>query len=143
MTDPLLQRVLLLLLVAVAAVAGALGIAEAAGGGGGDEDGVLAAAEAPGGGWYRAVAAPYRLDREAGLTACGQPAADTTAGIGHPVLPCGAKLVIRYGDTEVLAQVVDRGSGRAGREFELTAALAATVGLRGVEPIEWRFASRG
>ena len=142
MTDPLLQRVLVLLLIAVAAAVGALGIAEVAGGGG-DDDGVLATAEPPGGGWYRAIAAPYRLDQEAGLTACGQPAADTTAGIGHPVLPCGAKIVIRYGDTEVLAQVVDRGSGRAGREFELTAALAAAVRLRGVEPIEWRFATPG
>jgi hypothetical protein len=127
-------------LVAVAAVAVALAVSAAR-----DSSGAptaIRSVEPPEGGWYEALAAPYRVDTEAELTACGQPARETLPGIAHPVLPCGAKLVLRYADREVLSQVVDRGTGRAGRELELTTALAAELGLRGVEPVEWRFAAR-
>jgi hypothetical protein len=41
----------------------------------------------------------------------------------------------------VLTQVIDRASGVPGREFDVTAALARRIGLRGVQPIRWRFAS--
>jgi hypothetical protein len=56
------------------------------------------------------------------------------------VLPCGAKVVIRFDGQDVLTQVVDRGAGLPGREFDLTPALAKRIGLTGVQPIEWRFA---
>ena len=97
---------------------------------------------APGGGWYQAIGAPYRFRAGVERTACGHAARAETLGVAHPVLPCGAKLVIRYAGRTVLSQVVDRGTGRPGRELELTAALAADVGLRGVEPVQWRFAAR-
>ena len=136
------QRQLALLLVAIATVALALALVELAGGSGDDDGSVLPTATPPQGGWYTALAAPYRVDTSAQLTACGQAANETLPGVAHPVLPCGAKVVLRYGEREVLTQVVDRGSGRPGREFELTTPLAAQLELRGVEPIEWRFAAR-
>lgn len=141
MRDDALVGVLFLGLVALAAVAVGLAVVNAADGSR-DDTQELRSVETPEGGWYSGLAAPYRVDTEAQLTACGQPAVETLPGIAHPVLPCGAKLVLRYADREVLSQVVDRGTGRAGRELELTTATAAELGLRGVEPVEWRFAAR-
>jgi rare lipoprotein A (peptidoglycan hydrolase) len=139
--DDALVGVLFLGLVALAATALALAVANAATGADAERR-TVASVEIPEGGWYEALAAPYRVDAEAELTACGQRARETLAGLAHPVLPCGAKIVVRYADREVLTQVVDRGTGRPGRELELTTALAADLGLRGVEPVEWRFAAR-
>lgn len=140
MRDDAVAGVLFLGLVAVAAVAIALAVANAAGGSGRPD--VVSSVEPPEGAWYEALAAPYRLDTDAKLTACGQPARETLRGLAHPVLPCGAKIVVRYAGREALTQVVDRGSGRPGRELELTTALAAELSLRGVEPVQWRFAAR-
>ena len=92
--------------------------------------------------WYRALAAPYSFPADAELTACGQRTGAGTLGVAHPVLPCGAKVVIRFEGQDVLTQVVDRGAGLPGREFDLTAALAKRIGLSGVQAIEWRFAER-
>jgi hypothetical protein len=50
--------------------------------------------------------------------------------------------VIRFDDQDVLTQVVDRGAGLPGREFDLTPALAKRIGLSGVQQIQWRFAER-
>jgi rare lipoprotein A (peptidoglycan hydrolase) len=58
------------------------------------------------------------------------------------VLPCGAKIYLSYGGTTVLTQVIDRGPSAAGRELEVTAPVAAKLGLRGVERIRWAYASR-
>jgi hypothetical protein len=90
--------------------------------------------------WSRALAGPYTLPAGTKLTACGQRASESILGVAHPVLPCGAKVVIRFDDQDVLTQVVDRGAGLPGREFDLTPALAKRIGLTGVQPIEWRFA---
>jgi hypothetical protein len=92
--------------------------------------------------WSRALAAPYSLPAGTKLTACGQRASESILGIGHPVLPCGAKIVIRFGGQDVLTQVVDRGAGLPGREFDLTPALARRIELTGVKAIEWHFAER-
>jgi hypothetical protein len=92
--------------------------------------------------WTRALAARYTFPAGADLTACGQQAGSRTLGVAHPVLPCGAKVVIRFEGQDVLTQVVDRGAGLPGREFDLTPALAKRIGLSGVQPIEWRFAER-
>ena len=93
--------------------------------------------------WNAAQAAPYSFPAKAKHTACGLPATDGTLGVAHPVLPCGAKVVIRFRGRDVLTQVVDRGTGAPGREFELTNGLARRLGMSGVEPIEWRFAEAG
>jgi hypothetical protein len=41
----------------------------------------------------------------------------------------------------VLTEVVDRGTGVPGREFDVTAPLARRLGLRGTQPVQWRFAA--
>jgi rare lipoprotein A len=59
------------------------------------------------------------------------------------VLPCGARIYITYRGKHVLTQVIDRGPYAAGRQFELTDALARQIGLSGVKRIEWSYASSG
>ena len=93
--------------------------------------------------WRPSRAAPYSFPDGQKLTACGQRVGSGLLGLAHPVLPCGAKIVIRFDDQDVLTQVVDRGAGLPGREFDLTPALARRIGLEGVQPIEWRFAEPG
>jgi hypothetical protein len=58
------------------------------------------------------------------------------------VLPCGAKLLVRYGGETVLTEVIDNELVATGRQFELTSALAGLVGLDGTQEVEWRYASR-
>jgi rare lipoprotein A (peptidoglycan hydrolase) len=98
-------------------------------------------ARAPAAEWYRALAAPYSFPPGAKRTACGQPAGPRTLGLAHPVLPCGAKIVILFDGQQVLTQVVDRGAGLPGREFDVTAGLAREIELTGIQPIQWRFAA--
>jgi rare lipoprotein A (peptidoglycan hydrolase) len=90
--------------------------------------------------WQRALAAPYTFPKGAKRTACGHPTGRRTLGVAHPVLPCGAKISILYEGQEVLTQVVDRGTGALGRDFDITAPLAEQMGLTGIQPIRWRFA---
>jgi hypothetical protein len=97
---------------------------------------------APGGGWYETLAAPYRVDTSSRRTVCGFRARRQALGVAHPVLPCGTKVYLAYGDREVLTQVIDRGTGAPGREFEVTTALARELELAGVQPIRWRYAAR-
>jgi hypothetical protein len=140
-SSPVATRLLLLAAVALLTVVGVLAVAALA-----DSSEARPQAErsipAPGGGWYETLAAPYRLDTDSRRTVCGFRARATTLGVAHPVLTCGAKLVLSYEDREVLTQVIDRGTGAPGREFELTAPLARALRLSGVQPIRWRFAAR-
>ena len=62
-------------------------------------------------------------------------------GVSHPVLPCGAKLLIRFGGETVLAEVIDNRLKSPGRPFELTDRLAREIGLDGTQEIDWRFAA--
>lgn len=90
-------------------------------------------------GWYNAVAAPYRpatRDRNA----CGKRMRADTPGVAHPVLPCGAKIVVAHEGHEVVTEVVDRGPNAPGRDFDLTVALAQRIELSRQGPIQWRFA---
>ena len=95
---------------------------------------------APDGGWYEALAAPYRIEGRATRTACGHRATAASLGVAHPVLPCGAKVMLSFRGREVLTQVIHRGTGVPGREFDVTAALAKRLGLSGIRRIRWRFA---
>jgi hypothetical protein len=94
----------------------------------------------PGEGWYRSFAAPYPQSADRDRTACGFRLGPKTLGVAHPVLPCRVKLFISYGNRTVLTQVIDRGPGVPGREFDVTRALAARLGLRGTQQIRWRYA---
>ena len=131
-------RTLVLAAVALVAVSLALGISSVRDDS--DSSAADASADAASGEWYRAIAAPYAFERGRRSTACGHSTRRPLLGVAHPVLPCGAKLTILYGGQQVLTQVVDRGTGTAGRELELTVPLARRLGLSGVRRVLWRFA---
>ena len=59
----------------------------------------------------------------------------------HPVLPCGAKLILRSGDTQILTEVIDNALAEPGRQLEVTEALATMLGIDGTVELEWRFAT--
>ena len=141
MNAALAQRLVLLAALALITVVAVLAIAALADDPAAEPE-VERSVPAPDGGWYETIAAPYRLDTRKKRTVCGFRARPQALGVAHPVLPCGAKLYLSFGGKEVLTQVVDRGTGAAGREFELTAALARELDLRGVQPIRWRYAAR-
>lgn len=141
MNPALAQREIALAGVALLAVVAALAVATLAEGSG-ERSAVVGSVAVAGSGWYRALAAPYRVERTGKRTICGHRATSRLLGVAHPVLPCGAKLFISHGGTEVLTEIVDRGMGVPGREFDVTAALARRLGLHGTQPIEWRFAER-
>jgi hypothetical protein len=95
------------------------------------------------GGWYTALAGSRGAPRDAERTTCRQVLTGRSLGVSHPVLPCGAKLFISYGDSEVLTEVIDSRLKKPGRQFELTEALAQRLGIEGTQQIRWRFATRG
>lgn len=136
MNAPLAQREIALAGVALLAVVLAVALTRP----GGDGEAAGPARE-PAAEWYRALAAPYSFPPGAKRTACGQPAGPRTLGLAHPVLPCGAKIVILFDGEQVLTQVVDRGAGLPGREFDVTPGLAEEIDLTGIQPIQWRFAA--
>jgi rare lipoprotein A (peptidoglycan hydrolase) len=100
-----------------------------------------AALPPPAGQWYAALAAPYTPSSKAKRSACGVAIGPATAGVAHPVLPCGAKIYVELGGREVLTQVIDRGHTAPGRVFDVTPALAKLLRLDGTQTIRWRFAS--
>jgi hypothetical protein len=73
-------------------------------------------------------------------TACGVVITATTTGVAHPSLPCGAKIFLAFGNSEVLTQVIERGPYVPGRGLDLTPALAARLGFQGSAEVRWRFA---
>ena len=97
---------------------------------------------APGGGWYSALAASRGQAGDAERTSCGLILTGRSFGVTHPVLPCGAKLLLRFGGQTVLTEVIDNKLKSAGRQFELTERLARDLGLDGTQEIDWRFAAR-
>jgi rare lipoprotein A (peptidoglycan hydrolase) len=76
-------------------------------------------------------------------TACGGVLGPDTEGVAQPTLPCGARIFITFQGKTVLTQVVDRGPYTAGRQFDLTDALARRLGLHGVQQIHWSYARAG
>jgi len=99
-------------------------------------------AVAPGGGWYSALAASRGPAGDAERTTCGLILTSTSLGVSHPVLPCGAKLLLRFGGQTVLTEVIDNKLKSGGRQFELTERLALLLGIDGTQQIDWRFAER-
>jgi rare lipoprotein A (peptidoglycan hydrolase) len=94
----------------------------------------------PAGQWYTALAAPYTPSAKTQKSACGVDIGEDTAGVAHPVLPCGVKIYVKFNGKQVLTQVIDRGHTAPGREFDVTQALAKLIGLQGTQTIQWRFA---
>lgn len=140
MTLGVAQRALALAAVALLAAVLALALGDRGDGAGGD-GAEARPVPAAGGGWYTALAGARGPAADAEQTSCGQILTARSLGVTHPVLPCGAKIFIAYGEREVLTEVIHRGPVAAGRQFELTQALAARVGLDGTQEIRWRFAA--
>ena len=93
-------------------------------------------------GWYDALAASRGPAGDAERTTCGLILTTRSLGVTHPVLPCGARILVRYGDVTALTEVIDNDLQSAGRQFELTEALAVRLKLDGIQQVEWRFAER-
>jgi hypothetical protein len=72
-------------------------------------------------------------------TMCGINVTADTVGIAHPVLPCGAKLLVEHQGRRAQADVVERGPVDAGQAFELSPALAQQLGVPGEATVRWRF----
>ncbi len=140
MSAALVQRLLALAGIALLAGLGALAVAsrraESA-----SERLPLRPIPTPDGGWYSDLAAAEGKRAEGRRSKCGYLITSETLGVAHPVLPCGIKLFIRYGERNVLTQVIDVGPRVPGRAFSLTRALAREMGLSGTQRIEWRFAA--
>jgi hypothetical protein len=96
-------------------------------------------AAAPGG-WNRVFAGSRGPVGDAQRTTCGQVLTARSLGVTHPVLPCGAKIVVRYHGTQVLTEVIDNALVEAGQQLEVTEGLARMLGLEGTEEVDWRFA---
>lgn len=97
---------------------------------------------APGSGWYSALAASRGPAGDAERTVCGLILTGKSFGVTHPVLPCGAKVLLRFGGQTVFTEVIDNRLKSAGRQFELTERLARDLGLDGTQQVDWRFAAR-
>ncbi len=138
----IVERTVALAAVALVAGVGALALTGEGDGGDGDATGVqpVPVAEI---GSYTALAGSRGAARDAERTTCRRILTTRSLGVSHPVLPCGAKIFIAYGGSEVLTEVIDTKLKRSGRQFELTEALAQRLGIEGTQQITWRFASAG
>ena len=130
--------------IAIAAIellAVVVAIAVATRDGGSSAQSLPEAIPAPDGGWYHARAAASGRELEPGTrTQCGYDVGGSTMGVSHPVLPCGVKLFVGYGDEEVLTQVIARGPEEPTLQFGLTDALARELEADGTVTIRYRFA---
>ena len=142
MSPSVLQRAAALAAVALLASLGALALASTR-----DDDAVTTTEPRPvpttDGGWYTALAGSRGAPRDAERTTCSLILTRRSLGVSHPVLPCGAKIFLAYGDRQVLTAVIDSRLKQPGRQFELTESLATRLGIAGTQEIRWRFAARG
>jgi predicted RNA-binding Zn-ribbon protein involved in translation (DUF1610 family) len=138
MTLPLLQRLVLLAGVALTAAVAAMAIVAQRG----TDNGAAALTSAPApAGWNIAFAGSRGATGDAQRTTCGQVLAPRSLGVTHPVLPCGAKVILRSGNKQVLTEVIDNDLVEPGRQLEVTEALAKMLGIDGTVELEWRFAT--
>jgi hypothetical protein len=131
-------RLVFLAAVALLAVAVTLAVSQGRKSAGGPP--ALTSAPAPAG-WNTAFAGSRGPAGDAQRTTCGQVLAAESLGVTHPVLPCGAKIVLKNGEKEVLTEVIDNELVEAGRQLEVTEELARMLGIEGTQEIDWRFAS--
>jgi hypothetical protein len=89
--------------------------------------------------WYEAAVGVYGPGFFGRTTPCGVALTKRTKGVAHPVLPCGARIVVAYGGREADTRVIDRGPYGSAQEFALTQALAGDLELSGVQIVRWRF----
>jgi hypothetical protein len=137
--DSFQQRLVILAAVALLAAVSAAAIAEQRATDGGATVS-LTSAPAPAS-WNTAFAGSRGPTGDAQRTTCGQVLSPESLGATHPVLPCGARIVIRYNGTQVLTEVIDNHLEEPGRQLEVTDALATMLGTEGTVEVEWRFAT--
>ena len=138
MPPALAQRLATLAAVALLAAVAAMAIVAQRGT---DESAAaLTSAPAPAG-WNIAFAGSRGATGDAQRTTCGQVLAPQSLGVTHPVLPCGAKVILRSGDKQVLTEVIDNALAEPGRQLEVTDALAKKLGIDGTVELQWRFAT--
>jgi len=128
------------MLAAVALLAAVAAMAIVAQNGSNAGAAALTSAPAPAG-WNIAFAGSRGATGDAQRTTCGQVLAPQSLGVTHPVLPCGAKVILRSGDKQVLTEVIDNALVEPGRQLEVTDALAKMLGIDGTVELEWRFAT--
>ena len=133
MSPAVAQRVITLAAVGLLAIV--VGLAIAAGRGGSGKRGLPARV----GAWYYARAAPMSRDLEGTTTACGVRLSVKSLGIADPVLPCGTKLYIGYGDQDILTQVIAIGPAPGDARFGVTPALAQTLGIERTVTVRWGY----
>jgi predicted RNA-binding Zn-ribbon protein involved in translation (DUF1610 family) len=135
---PLVER--LTLLAAVALVAGVAAAAIVEQRATDESAAALTSAPAPAG-WNVAFAGSRGPTGDAQRTTCGQVLAPESLGVTHPGLPCGAKVILRSDDKQVLSEVIDNALVEPGRQLEVTEELAALLEIDGTVELEWRFAT--
>ncbi len=128
------------MLAAVALLAAVAAMAIVAQRGTNESAAALTSAPAPAG-WNIAFAGSRGATGDAQRTTCGQVLAPQSLGVTHPVLPCGAKVILRSGDKQVLTEVIDNALVEPGRQLEVTDALAKKLGIDGTVELQWRFAT--
>ncbi len=140
LTSAIAQRLLWLAAIAVLGGLLALVLVEATSG-----DSTPAAAPtgavAAGGGWYEALAGSRGQAGDAEKTSCGLVLTEASLGVTHPVLPCGAKVLLRFGGQVLFTEVIDNNLKSSGRQLEVTEGLAQQLGLDGTQKVDWRFAA--
>ena len=138
MPPAIAQRLAVLAAVALLAAVAAMAIVAQRGT---DESAAaLTSAPAPAG-WNIAFAGSRGATGDAQRTTCGQVLAPQSLGVTHPVLPCGAKIILRSGSRQVLTEVIDNTLVEPGRQLEVTEALAKKLGIDGTVELQWRFAT--
>jgi hypothetical protein len=135
--QPLAQRLIVLAAVALLGATSALAVIERRAAKSPTD--ALTSAPAPAG-WNTAFAASRGPAGDAQRTTCGQILSAESLGVTHPVLPCGAKLVLRRGGTQVLTEVIDNQLVEPGLQLEVTEALAELLDITETVELEWRFA---
>lgn len=134
------QRLGLLAAIALVALLVTLELAGKLGGNSAPSGPRIQAVPAPGSSWNIVRAGILGLSEKGRQTACGVTIGPKTYGVAHPSLPCGARIFVAYGHTQVLTEVLERGPYAPGLELDLTPALAARLGIDAVTNVRWRFA---
>ncbi len=139
MSGELLERELALAAVALVAILGGLALSS----GTGETPGGSTASPVTSGSWQEARVGTFGPGLYGTTTACGVKLRQKLEGVAHPVLPCGARLVVELNGRAVETRVVDEGSYGEGQEFALTSALGDALGVEGKATVRWRFSQGG
>jgi rare lipoprotein A (peptidoglycan hydrolase) len=135
----LFERQLALVAVALVSILGGLALSA----GTDDPSGGPTAPPGSSESWQEARVGTFGPGLYGTTTTCGIRLRKALQGVAHPVLPCGARLVVELNGRAVETRVVDNGSYGNGQEFALTKALGDALGVQGQMRVRWRFSQGG